>query len=127
MSDFFRLRNDDRNRGHKKLFFLVAVRVHSFTHRATKMWKDLPTATTDFYICLYNFISSNIDNSKKIQKRLQTNKKQTLEHSQFKESSSALAKPETGRIQHCHSSRRASLVKTFPVLTVLYVLPIQKF
>ena len=52
LSDLFRLRSDDRNRGHQYKLFLPgcssSARHNFFTYRAAKMCNDLPSDSTDF-------------------------------------------------------------------------------
>ena len=53
LSDFFKLRSDNRNRGHQYKLFLPgcssSARHNFFTYRAAKMWwNDLPSDSTDF-------------------------------------------------------------------------------
>ena len=52
VSDFFRLRCDNRNRGHQCKLFLPSsrssVRHNFYTYRAARMWNDLPADSTNF-------------------------------------------------------------------------------
>jgi len=52
VSDFFRLRCDDRNRGHRYKLFLPgcrsSVRQHFLSYRAVQTWNNLPADGTDF-------------------------------------------------------------------------------
>ena len=52
LSDFFKLRSDNRNRGHQYKLFLPgcssSARHNFFTYRSAKMWNDLPSDSTDF-------------------------------------------------------------------------------
>jgi len=51
-SDFFKLRCDDRNRGHQYKLFLLgyrsSVRQHFLSYRAVHTWNNLPADSTDF-------------------------------------------------------------------------------
>ena len=52
VSDFFKLRCDDRNRGHQYKLFLPgyrsSVRQHFLSYRAVHTWNNLPGDSTDF-------------------------------------------------------------------------------
>ena len=52
VSHFFRLRCDDRNRGHQYKLFLPgcrsSVRQHFLSYRAVHTWNNLPADSTDF-------------------------------------------------------------------------------
>ena len=52
VSDFFKLRCDDRNRGHRYKLFLPgyrsSVRQHFLSYRAVQTWNNLPAVSTDF-------------------------------------------------------------------------------
>ena len=55
--DFFRLRFDDRNRGHQYKLFrpgsrseqdIIIIRHYFYSHRAARVWNDLPADSTNF-------------------------------------------------------------------------------
>jgi len=52
VSDFFKLRWDDRNRGHQYKLFLPScrssVRQNFLSYRAVQTWNNLPADSTDF-------------------------------------------------------------------------------